>query len=108
MQTSSPSSSVQGLQQEFDQILSEPATENLKMDCTHKNDCLKMIQAILDGSSTEEQIQKLRNNLHTCQPCIKMYKLEKEIKELLSGKMEKKCCPDQLVASIKARILQFS
>jgi hypothetical protein len=37
-----------------------------------------------------------------------MYNLEKEIKQLLNGKMEKKCCPEQLIASIKARISQFS
>lgn len=80
----------------------------MKEHCDHQADCLKMIQLIVDGEATEQQIEKLRNNLHTCQPCIKMYHLEKEIKELLSGKMEKKCCPDQLVASIKARILQFS
>ncbi len=80
----------------------------MKEHCDHQADCLKMIQLIVDGEATEQQIEKLRNNLHTCQPCIKMYHLEKEIKELLSGKMEKKCCPEQLVASIKTRILQFS
>jgi len=80
----------------------------MKEHCDHQADCLKMIQLIVDGEATEQQIEKLRNNLHTCQPCIKMYHLEKEIKELLSGKMEKKCCPEQLVASIKSRILQFS
>jgi anti-sigma factor (TIGR02949 family) len=108
MQTSLPSSPVEELKKEFDQILGEPSDPAMKLDCDHKGDCLKMIQAILDGSSTEQQIERLRNNLHTCQPCIKMYQLEKEIKELLSGKMEKKCCPEQLAASIKARILQFS
>ncbi|KAB7729332.1 hypothetical protein F5984_17040 [Rudanella paleaurantiibacter] len=80
----------------------------MKEHCDHQVDCLKMIQVILDGQATEQQIERLRNNLHTCQPCIQMYNLEKEIKQLLNGKMEKKCCPEQLIASIKARISQFS
>lgn len=80
----------------------------MKEHCDHQVDCLKMIQVILDGQATEQQIERLRNNLHTCQPCIRMYNLEKEIKQLLNGKMEKKCCPEQLIASIKARISQFS
>lgn len=80
----------------------------MKHKCDHQADCLKMIQLILDGEATEQQIEKLRNNLETCRPCIEMYKLEKEVKALLHGKMEKKCCPEALVASIKAKIVSFS
>ncbi|AQG81433.1 hypothetical protein AWR27_20200 [Spirosoma montaniterrae] len=80
----------------------------MKEHCDHQADCLKMIQLILDGEATEQQLARLRDNLETCQPCIRMYHLEKEIKELLTKKMEKRCCPDQLVATIKAKILTFS
>ena len=96
MQTSSPSSS--------------PATPYpaMKEHCNHQADCLKMIQLILDGEATEQQLAKLKINLETCQPCIQMYHLEKEVKELLTKRMEKRCCPDELVATIKSRILSFS
>ena len=95
MQTSSPSSSPASL----------PA---MKEHCDHQADCLKMIQLILDGEATEQQLAKLQINLETCQPCIQMYHLEKEVKELLTKRMEKRCCPDELVATIKSRILSFS
>lgn len=96
MQTSLPSSSSSS---------AEPA---MKEHCSHQADCLKMIQLILDGEATEQQLARLKVNLETCKPCIEMYHLEKEVKELLTKRMEKRCCPDQLVATIKAKILTFS
>ncbi|CCH56527.1 hypothetical protein BN8_05872 [Fibrisoma limi BUZ 3] len=96
MQTSLPISS------------SSETQPKMKQHCDHQADCLKMIQLILDGEATEQQLEKLKVNLETCQPCIQMYHLEKEIKELLQGRMEKKCCPEKLVATIKARIASFS
>jgi anti-sigma factor (TIGR02949 family) len=96
MQTSLPSSSP---------VIPQSAT---KEHCDHQVDCLKMIQLILDGEATEQQLAKLKINLESCQPCIKMYHLEKEVKELLTKRMEKRCCPDELVATIKSRILSFS
>lgn len=79
-----------------------------KEHCSHQADCLKMIQLIVDGEATEQQIERLKANLETCRPCIEMYHLEKEIKELLTNRVEKRCCPDKLVATIKAKILTFS
>lgn len=96
MQTSLPSSSPSS---------PHPA---MKENCSHQVDCLKMIQLILDGEATEQQLAKLQINLESCQPCIRMYHLEKEVKELLTKRMEKRCCPDELVATIKSRILSFS
>lgn len=87
---------------------SSEAQPVMKEHCDHQADCLKMIQLILDGEATEQQLARLKINLETCRPCIEMYHLEKEVKELLTKRMEKKCCPDQLVATIKSKILTFS
>ncbi|GAB4002063.1 hypothetical protein GCM10028807_59850 [Spirosoma daeguense] len=67
-----------------------------------------MIQLIVDGEATEEQLARVKANLESCKPCIQMYHLEKEVKELLTKRIEKRCCPDQLVATIKSRIRSFS
>ncbi|NDU98475.1 hypothetical protein GK108_26550 [Spirosoma terrae] len=80
----------------------------MKEHCSHRKDCLKMIQLILDGEATDQQLARLKVNLESCQPCIEMYHLEKEVKELLTKRMEKRCCPEQLVATIKSKILRFS
>lgn len=96
MQTSLPPSS------------SSSARPEMKEHCSHRADCLKMIQLILDEEATDQQLARVRANLESCKPCIEMYQLEKEVKELLTKRMEKRCCPDKLVATIKARILSFS
>ena len=68
-----------------------------------------MIQLILDGEATEDQVKSFYQiNLESCRPCIEMYHLEKEIKDLLQGKVEKKCCPGDIIESIKAKIVSFS
>jgi anti-sigma factor (TIGR02949 family) len=85
------------------EVLSMP-----KQKCDHSADCLKMVQLILDGEATEEQVNQFRNNLDTCRPCFEMYHLEKEVKQMLQGRMEKRSCPDQLINAIKSRILSFS
>ncbi len=89
-----------------------PSSSNVKSEmkehCDHRTDCLKMIQLIVDGEATEQQLDKLRANLESCKPCIEMYHLEKEVKELLAKRIEKRCCPEQLVATIKSKILTFS
>jgi len=87
---------------------SSDAKPEMKEHCSHQADCLKMIQLILDGEATEQQLARLKANLVSCQPCIQMYHLEKEVKELLTKRIEKKCCPDQLVERIKNKILTFS
>ena len=84
------------------------AKPEMKEECNHRTDCLKMIQLILDGEATEQQLARLQVNLESCKPCIEMYHLEKEVKELLAKRMEKRCCPEKLVATIKSRIISFS
>jgi len=39
-----------------------------------------------------------------CLHCIKMYHLEKCVKESLQSKIDKRLCPDNLVATIKAKL----
>jgi len=39
-----------------------------------------------------------------CLHCIKMYHLEKCVKESLQAKVDKRLCPDNLVQAIKAKL----
>ncbi|MEZ0540582.1 hypothetical protein [Fibrella arboris] len=80
----------------------------MKHSCEHQSDCLKFIQSVLDGAASEQDLEKLKRNLESCQPCIKMYHLEKEIKALLQNKMEKRCCPERIIEDIRSRIATFN
>ncbi len=95
MQTSLPTSSPE-------------VPRSMKNSCEHQSDCLKFIQSVLDGAANEQDLEKLKRNLESCQPCIRMYHLEKEMKALLHNKMEKKCCPEKIIEDIRSRIATFS
>jgi mycothiol system anti-sigma-R factor len=71
-----------------------------------ENNCLKMLQRILDDEATaEEKNHFLTHHLEECMPCYQNYQLEVTIRQLLKNK----CCqdaPQELVDSIKEKIKQ--
>lgn len=75
-----------------------------KTYCQHHTECLKKIQAVLDGSATEEEKEHFKQNMDECLHCIKMYQLEKCIKDVVQNKVDKHLCPQNLVATIKAKL----
>lgn len=75
-----------------------------KEKCENHEACLKMIQAVLDGSASETEINHFKENLESCLPCIENYELEKSIKSSLQDKLEKKCCPNSIVNQLKVKI----
>lgn len=75
-----------------------------KQHCENHENCMKMIQSVIDGSATKEEIEHFKANMDLCQPCIDGYELEKSIKEALNVKLEKKCCPNQTISNIKAKL----
>lgn len=83
-----------------------PDSSNMKQDCSEKNECLKMLQQILDGEATTAQKDHfLKHHLEECMPCYKNYHLEVAIRELLKTKCNSEA-PQDLVDSIKAKIIQ--
>ncbi len=76
----------------------------MKHTCEHHEECMKIIQLILDGEATEVEKDHFRNNIDICLPCIKSLELEKCIKDSLCNKIEKRPCPEKLVALIKEKI----
>ncbi len=75
-----------------------------KSQCEHHEECMKMIQLILDCQASDEQINSFKENMAKCLPCENGYKLEKSIKEALNMKLEKKCVPLNIIAFIKESI----
>lgn len=86
--------------------MNTPDMNNMKQDCPNKQECMQLLQAILDGEATEQQKQHfLKQHLEECMPCYKNYHLEVAIRELL----KKKCtgeAPEELINSIKAQVIQ--
>lgn len=82
-----------------------PDTNNMKQDCPNKQECLQLLQSILDGEATVEQKETfMKQHLQECMPCYKNYHLEVAIRDLL----KKKCAheaPEELINSIKAKVI---
>jgi anti-sigma factor (TIGR02949 family) len=76
----------------------------LKEECENHEKCMKMIQAVLDGSASPEEIEHFKSNMEVCKPCFDGYELEKSIKNCLQTKVEKKNCPQNTVDQLKAKI----
>jgi anti-sigma factor (TIGR02949 family) len=75
-----------------------------KEECENQEKCMKMIQAVLDGSATPEEIEHFKNNIEVCKPCVDGYELEKSIKESLKTKLNKVCCPQKTIEQLKVKI----
>jgi hypothetical protein len=80
----------------------------MKHECEHQADCLKFIQMVLDKAGTDQDLNRLRLNLENCKPCIQMFHLEQEVKDLLQNRMEKRCCPEKIIDNIRTRIAAYS
>ena len=76
----------------------------MKQKCENQQKCMKMIQAVLDGSASAEEIEHFKQNMEECMPCIETYRLEKSVKEAMQAKVEKKCCPQSIIVDIRAKV----
>lgn len=81
----------------------------LKATCENHDACMKMVQLILDGEATPEQVAHFKaHNLKDCMPCIESYKLGQQIRASLQNNVEKKSCPQMLSDKIKLKIGIFT
>jgi hypothetical protein len=85
-------------------MVSEAEKIQKKTSCEHQADCMKMVQLIVDGQASDEQINAFKLNMDKCLPCEKGYELEKCIKETMQLRLEKKCIPANLIDCIKLKI----
>ena len=83
-----------------------PDQSRMKTDCENKQNCLQLLQSILDGEATpEEKDHFLKDHLEQCMPCYKSYNLEMAIRQLLKAKCSD-CAPQELVDSIRKQVTE--
>ncbi len=75
-----------------------------KEKCENHQECMKLIQAVLDGSASALEMEHFKNNIEQCTPCIEGFELEKSIKDSLHNKVEKKCCPSSTIDQLKLKL----
>ena len=75
-----------------------------KTKCEHQEECMKMVQKIVDGQASESEITHFNQNMKTCLPCENGFALETCLKEALKLRLERKCVPMSLIDCIKKSI----
>jgi hypothetical protein len=79
--------------------------ETLKKEsCEHQEECMKMVQKIVDGQASEQEITAFKANMRTCLPCENGFALETCLKETIQLRLNKKCVPSSLIDCIKKSI----
>ena len=71
------------------------------------HDCSKVLSKVflaLDGEMTEEEEKVFLKQLQECSCCLDHFEIEKEFKNFLQQKVEKKCVKEETVSAIKTKI----
>lgn len=71
-----------------------------------RQNCIDMLNLVLDGEATEEQKAEFEKHIELCMPCYQNYQLDTMIKQLI----KKTCCgkkvPQDMVEAIRSKVLQ--
>jgi mycothiol system anti-sigma-R factor len=87
--------------------MNTPDMKNMKQDCPNKQECLQLLQSILDGEATVQQKdQFMKQHLEECMPCYKNYHLEVAIRDLIKKNCSCEEAPEELIHSIKEKVIK--
>jgi hypothetical protein len=89
-------------------VNSENEIKQKKEACEHQDECMKMVQKIVDGQATDAEISSFKQNMKECLPCENGFALETCLKETIQLRLNKKCVPVSLIDCIKQKIAGIS
>jgi hypothetical protein len=75
----------------------------MKMSCENHQDCIQLIQKILDGEASLAEKESFFANKEQCLPCQKGYELEMALKKNIKSKCQLSC-PDQIINKIRLKL----
>jgi hypothetical protein len=87
--------------------------QNEKPVSKHNNDvdtpegkerCLEIINLILDGEATVEQMEYFNSKIKCCEKSMAFYDMEKCVKDVIQKKIDNKPVPQDLIDCIKSRL----
>jgi anti-sigma factor (TIGR02949 family) len=76
-----------------------------------QHDCKKFVQQVflvLDGELTKEETDLFLTDIERCKHCLDHYNIERELKDFIAKRVEKRCCSEGLKSSIKEQIKSLS
>ena len=76
------------------------------------NDCEKaaeMLPLVLDEEVSKEELHEFELHLSNCTKCTDKYEAEKNLLNTIKSKISSnKCCPEDLLSSVKEKIKKLS
>ncbi|MEQ9424461.1 MAG: anti-sigma factor [Cyclobacteriaceae bacterium] len=76
--------------------------------CPESEKCLEIIRLVLDDEASNTQMDYLKDHIEMCMQCLDNFNVEKEIKQALREKLERKAVPQDLIDSIKTKIAKVA
>ena len=74
--------------------------------CNDYDKCLKILNLILDEEATSEQEDFFFSHIESCIVCFSHYNVEKQIRELIKQRVQKKSVPSELALEIRTKIVR--
>ncbi|MBX2845809.1 MAG: hypothetical protein KTR13_06290 [Saprospiraceae bacterium] len=74
------------------------------MEAPHNADCPKFLNNVtrlIDGTMSNEEEQAFLASINENCECLEKLEIEQHFKQFLASKMERKCCSEKLLHSIK-------
>ncbi|MEL7006787.1 MAG: zf-HC2 domain-containing protein [Bacteroidota bacterium] len=65
---------------------------------------LNLVQLLIDNETNHIEETYIKEHIDECAPCFKQMEMEKEFKELVRQKIEKKQVPQELITAIETKI----
>lgn len=69
-----------------------------------KEKCLEIINLILDGEATKDQMEYFNSKIKCCQKSMAFYHLEKCVKDVIQKKIDNVPVPQDLINCIKTKL----
>ena len=70
--------------------------------------CMEMLQLVVDGQATHEQVAYWKTHLGMCEPCYEKYKVDNAVKEMVKSEC---CCskiPQEVIDELSNKIKQIA
>lgn len=84
----------------------ESPLKNSKEVQPDHNECLKILNLVLDEEAGPHEHEYFKKHIENCMPYYEIYNVDKAIKELIRQKCYDKEVPGDLVEQIKSKVFQ--
>ena len=74
--------------------------------CSDYDKCLRILNLMLDNEVTPAQQEYFYDHIEKCMVCFSHFHVEKQIRQLLKSKINRKPVPESLAEEIRKRIVR--